>query len=105
MSPRSGSVDPPCEGLGSSSWPSGPSCGGAQEVPNGATVDAMGRESTLQRFGRARAGPFTVLELAPTLILVPLALVETLGGRAETLLGPPAGVALFLVVAGVALLW
>lgn len=59
----------------------------------------------MQRVGRARAGPFTVLEWVPTLLLVPLALVETLGGRAATLLGPPAGVAVCMVVAGVALLW
>jgi len=62
-------------------------------------------ETKMQRVGRARAGPFTVLEWVPTLLLVPLALMETLGGRAATLIGPPSGVALFLVVAAVALLW
>jgi signal transduction histidine kinase len=66
----------------------------------------MGRNQTrVQQVGRAYVGPFTVLDWAPTVCLVPLALVETVGGGADHLVGPPAGVAACLVAAAVALLW
>jgi signal transduction histidine kinase len=62
-------------------------------------------ESGLQRVGHTRVGPFTVLEWSPTVLLVPLAIAQTLGGRAGHLVGPPWGVAPFVVGGAVALLW
>jgi signal transduction histidine kinase len=62
-------------------------------------------ESGLQRIGHTHVGPFTVLEWAPTVLLVPLAIAQVLGGRASHIVGPPAGVALFVMGGAVALLW
>jgi signal transduction histidine kinase len=66
----------------------------------------MDRDETgLQRIGRTRLGPFTVLEWAPTALLVPLAIAQILGGMAGHLVGPAGGVAPFVVGGAAALLW
>ena len=66
----------------------------------------MGRDETgLQRMGHTRVGPFTVLEWAPTVLLLPLAVAQILGGQADRLVGPSWGVAFFVVGGAVALLW
>jgi signal transduction histidine kinase len=62
-------------------------------------------EAGLQRIGRTRVGPFTVLEWAPTVLLVPLAVAQILHGQAGHVVGPPWGVALFAVAGCVTLLW
>ena len=61
--------------------------------------------SGLTRFAHRSIGPFTVLEWAPTAVLLPVALRETVGGGAAVLLGPPAAVGAGAAAASVALLW
>jgi signal transduction histidine kinase len=62
-------------------------------------------ETGLKGLASRSLGPFTLLEWAPTVLLLPVALWESVGGQAEVLLGPPAAVGGCVGAATVALLW